>query len=164
MAEICETVAETRQLTRVSAVGLVTFTRVSVAAVTAEPYHFFTCFRQVSVEGNEGFRKRNFMFYERKDLETFRKSDFFFIFPSTQSDLNVHGNTRYAPESRFCLVSVDVRKHLLTELLGYFPETEFFLVSDDVFRPRVTRFRSGNTIFFLFLAIYRSGSFSTLYS
>ena len=36
-----------------------------------------------------------------------------------------------------------------TELLGYFPETEFFLVSDDVFRPRVTRFRSGNTIFFL---------------
>ena len=62
MAEICETVAEvTRRLTRVSAVGLVTFTRVSVAAVTAEPYHFFTCFRQVSVEGNKGFRKRNFM-------------------------------------------------------------------------------------------------------
>ena len=28
---------------------------------------------------------------------------------------------------------------------------------------RVTRFRSGNTIFFLPLAIYRSGSFSTLY-
>ena len=36
-----------------------------------------------------------------------------------------------------------------TELLGYFPETEFFLVFDEVFRPRVTRFRSGNTIFFL---------------
>ena len=51
--EICETVAETRRLTRVSAVGLVTFTRVSVAAVTAEPYHFFTCFRQVSVEGKQ---------------------------------------------------------------------------------------------------------------
>ena len=45
VAEICETVAETRRLTRVSAVGLVTFTRVFVAAVTAEPYHFFTCFR-----------------------------------------------------------------------------------------------------------------------
>ena len=40
--EICETVAKTRQLTRVSDVGLVTFTRVSIAAVTAEPYHFFT--------------------------------------------------------------------------------------------------------------------------
>ena len=39
--EIRETVAETRRLTRVSAIGLVTFTRVSVAAVTAEPYHFF---------------------------------------------------------------------------------------------------------------------------
>ena len=51
--EICETVAETRRLTRVSAVGLVTFTRVSVAAVTAEPYHIFTCFRQVSVEGKQ---------------------------------------------------------------------------------------------------------------
>ena len=61
MAEICETVAETRRLTRVSAVGLVAFTRVSVAAVTAEPYHLFTCFRQVSVEGNKCFRKRNFV-------------------------------------------------------------------------------------------------------
>ena len=37
VTEICETVAETRLLTHVSAVGLVTFTRVSVAAVTAEP-------------------------------------------------------------------------------------------------------------------------------
>ena len=60
--EICETVAETRQLTRASAVGLVTFTHVSVAAVTAELCHaFFTCFRQVSVEGNKCFRKCNFM-------------------------------------------------------------------------------------------------------
>ena len=55
VAEICETVAETRRLTRVSAVGLVTFTRVSAAAVTTEPDHFFTCFRQVSVEGNKCF-------------------------------------------------------------------------------------------------------------
>ena len=51
--EICENLAETRCSTRVSAVGLVTFTRVSVAAVTAEPYHIFTCFRQVSVEGKQ---------------------------------------------------------------------------------------------------------------
>ena len=61
VAEICETVAETRRLTRASAVGLVTFTRVSAAAVTTEPDHFFTCFRQVSVEGNKCFRKRNFV-------------------------------------------------------------------------------------------------------
>ena len=61
VAEICETIAETRRLTHVSAVALLTFTRVPVAAVTAEPYHFFTCFRQVSVEGNKCFRKRNFM-------------------------------------------------------------------------------------------------------
>ena len=59
--EICETVAKTRLLTRISAVGLVTFTRVSIAAVTAEPYHFFICFRQVSVEGNECSCKCNFM-------------------------------------------------------------------------------------------------------
>ena len=52
VVEICETVAETRRLTRVSASGLVTFTRVSVAAVPTEPDHFFTRFRQVSVEGN----------------------------------------------------------------------------------------------------------------
>ena len=52
VVEICETVAETRRLTRVSASGLVTFTHVSVAADTTEPDHFFTCFRQVSVEGN----------------------------------------------------------------------------------------------------------------
>ena len=38
--EICENLAKTRCSTRVSAVGLVTFTRVSGAAVTAEPYHF----------------------------------------------------------------------------------------------------------------------------
>ena len=61
MEEICETVAETRRLTRVSAVGLVTFTRVSVAAVTAEPTTFFACFSQVSVGGNERFRKCNFI-------------------------------------------------------------------------------------------------------
>ena len=79
MEEICETVAETRRLTRVSAVGLVTFTRVSVAAVTAEPYHFFTCFRQVSVEGNKCFRKCNFMLS--------------------------HGNV---PETRIFYISVDV--------------------------------------------------------
>ena len=59
--EICETVAETRRLTHASAVGLVTFTRVSVAAVTAEPYHFSACFREVSVDGNEFFRQRNFI-------------------------------------------------------------------------------------------------------
>jgi len=39
VAEIYETVAETRREIRVSAVGFVTFTRVSVAAVTAEPDH-----------------------------------------------------------------------------------------------------------------------------
>ena len=43
--EICETVAETRQLAGVSAVGLIKFTRVSIAAVTAEPCHFSICFR-----------------------------------------------------------------------------------------------------------------------
>ena len=53
--EICETVAETRRLTRVSAVGLVTFTRVSVAAVTAEPYHFFCMF-----PSGFSWRKRTF--------------------------------------------------------------------------------------------------------
>lgn len=47
VAEICETVAETRRLTRVSAVGLVTFTRGSVAAIT--------------VDGNKFFRQRKHM-------------------------------------------------------------------------------------------------------
>ena len=44
VAEIRETVAETQRLTGVSAVGLVTFTRVSAAAVTTEPNHPFCMF------------------------------------------------------------------------------------------------------------------------
>ena len=48
MAQICETLAETCRLTRVSAVSLLTFNRVSVAAVRAEPYPTF--FLNVSVE------------------------------------------------------------------------------------------------------------------
>ena len=59
--QICETVVETQPLTRVSAAGLVTFTRVSVAAIAAEPYHFLRCFRQVSVEGNKCFHECKFM-------------------------------------------------------------------------------------------------------
>ena len=83
MAEICETVAETRRLTRVSAVGLVTFTRVSAAAVTTEPDHFFTCFRQVSVEGNKCFRKRNFVLTCAETLGYVPEIWIFFIFPLT---------------------------------------------------------------------------------
>ena len=78
VAEICETVAETRRLTRVSAVGLVT-----AAAVTTEPDHFFTCFRQVSVEGNKCFRKRNFVLTCGETLGYVPEIWIFFIFPST---------------------------------------------------------------------------------
>ena len=73
-----------RRLTRVSAAGLVTFTRVSAAAVTTEPDHFFACFRQVSVEGNKCFRRRNFV-------------------------LTCAETQDYVPESRFCVISVDVK-------------------------------------------------------
>ena len=41
VVEICETVAETRQLTRVSASGLMTITHISVAALTTETDHVF---------------------------------------------------------------------------------------------------------------------------
>ena len=44
VVELCEIVAETRRLTRVSASSLMTFTHVSVAAVTTEPEHFFYMF------------------------------------------------------------------------------------------------------------------------
>ena len=61
--EICETVAETRQLARVSAVGLVKFTRVSIAAVTAEPYHFFMfSSSDLNVHGNTRLRSGNTFF------------------------------------------------------------------------------------------------------
>ena len=49
------------RLFHVSAGGLIKITRVSVAAVTTDPDHFFTCFRQVSVEGNMWCRKCNFV-------------------------------------------------------------------------------------------------------
>ena len=77
--EICETVAKTRQLTRVSDVSLVTFTRVSIAAVTAEPYHFFICFRQVSVEGNNVPASVTSCYHVRKHMVTLRKHEFFMI-------------------------------------------------------------------------------------
>ena len=115
--EICETVAQTRRLTRVCAVGLVTFTRVSVAAVTAEPYHFFACFRQVSVGGNKRFRKCNFML----------------------TCAETHGNVA---ETLIFYISVDVirpkrsRKYKVT-----FRKQRFSLVSVDVIRQNVV----GNT-------------------
>ena len=83
VAKICETVAETRRLTRVSTVGLVTLTRVSAVAATTEPDHFFTCFHQVSVEGNKCFRKRNFVLTCAETLGYVPEIWIFFIFPST---------------------------------------------------------------------------------
>ena len=72
----------------------------------------------------------------------------FFIFPSTSSYLNVHGNTRSRSGNTF----------FSTEILGYFSETDFCLISADEFRSRVdgnTRFCSRNT-FFLVSSIYRT--------
>ena len=103
VAEIYETVAETRRLTRVSAVGLVTVTRVSVAAVTAESYHFFTCFRQVSVEGNKGFRKRNFMLTWAETLGNLPEIWFFFyisvnvIRPKCSRKYKVRSRIKFLP-------------------------------------------------------------------
>ena len=155
MEEICENLAETRCSTRVSAVGLVTFTRVSVAAVTAEPYHFFTCFRQVSVEGKQTNVSASVTSCQhvRKHIVTWRKHEFF-IFPSTSSYLNVHGNTRSRSGNTFfsCFRRrnqterrrkywVTFRKQIFvlflltnsdlewTETLDFVPETLFFLVS-----------------------------------
>ena len=48
-------VAEIQRLTRVCCSGYMSFIHVSVAAVTAEPDHFFVGFRQVSFEGNTCF-------------------------------------------------------------------------------------------------------------
>ena len=42
VTETCETDPETRRITCVSVSGFVTFTHISVAAFTAEPYHFLT--------------------------------------------------------------------------------------------------------------------------
>ena len=107
MSEICETVAETRLITHVSVSGFVTFTHVSVAAVTAEPYHFFTCFRQVSVEGDNCFRKRNFVLHLRKHKVTLRKHEFF-MFPWSYSDLKADGNTRLRSGTTFFIASIVV--------------------------------------------------------
>ena len=74
----------------------------------------------------------------------------------------------YVPESRFCLVSVDVKKqNKCRQNTKHFPETSFSLVSADVFRPTCrgdgnTKFRSGNKGFSALF--YISGSFSTRYS
>ena len=71
-AEICETVAKTRRLTRVSAAGLVTFTRVSVVAVTAEEHHFFHVFVRFQLLKETSFRKYNFMLTWYGNTMTFR--------------------------------------------------------------------------------------------
>ena len=61
-------------------------------------------------------------------MGTFRKSEFL-RFPSTESDLNVHGNT---PESRFCLVSVDVsfRKQVFSLLFAFYRALTALVIPD----------------------------------
>ena len=58
MVETLDSVAETQRQTRVSVSGYITVSRVSVAAFSTEPEHFFTCFRQISVSGITYFRNR----------------------------------------------------------------------------------------------------------
>ena len=80
--EICETVAKTRLLTRISAVGLVTFTRVSIAAVTAEPYHFLYVFVRFQLKETNFPASVTSCYHVRKHMVTLWKHDFFII-PST---------------------------------------------------------------------------------
>ena len=62
----------------------------------------------------------------------------------------------YVPESRFCLVSVDVKnKNKCKQNTKNFPETSFSLVSADVFRPTCrgdgnTKFRSAKSWYYRF--------------
>ena len=77
-----------------------TFTRVSVAAVTAEPYHFFTCFRQVSVEGDKFFRRYNFMLM-CAEIQGYVPETRFFLVSVDVIRQNVDGNTRLLFGNRF---------------------------------------------------------------
>ena len=76
----------------------------------------------------------------RKHVGTFRKSEFL-RFLSTESDLNVHGNTS---ESRFCLVSVDVsfRKQV------FFPCSSLFigLLQHSFFLIFLCHYRTGKCV------------------
>ena len=116
---------------------------------------FFTCFRQVSVEGKQTNVSASVTscWHVRKHIVTWRKHEFF-IFPSTSSYLNVHGNTRSRSGNTFfsCFRRrnqterrrkywVTFRKQIFvlflltnsdlewTETLDFVPETLFFLVS-----------------------------------
>ena len=68
--------------------------------VAAEPYHFFTCFRQVSVEAKRCFRRCNFVLRLRKHA--------FLSFPLTWSDKMSTEILSYFSETDF--------SHVFTEL------------------------------------------------
>ena len=104
-----------------------TFTRVSVAAVTAEPYHFFTCFRQVSVEGDKFFRRCNFMLL-CAEIQGYVPETRFFLVSVDVIRQNVDGNTRLLLGNRFlsCFILLTNSDLEGTETLDFFPEILFF--------------------------------------
>ena len=106
-----------------------TFTRVSVAAVTAEPYHFFTCFRQVSVEGDKFFRRYNFMLM-CAEIQGYVPETRFFLVSVDVIRQNVDGNTRLLLGKRLDLEG--------TETLDFFLEIFFscFLYISNSFSTR----------------------------
>ena len=58
MAETRDSVEETLRQTRVFVSGYIAVLHLSVAAVTTETDHSFTCFRQIFVSGITYFRNR----------------------------------------------------------------------------------------------------------
>ena len=82
VAERYETVAETRRVLRVSVVGFVTFTHVSVAAVTAEPYHILHVSVRFQLKETTVSASVTSCEHVRKHMITFRKPEFS-IFPLT---------------------------------------------------------------------------------
>ena len=77
-----ETVAETRRVIRVSVVGFVTFIRVSVAVVTAEPYNILHVSVRFQLKETTVSASVTSCSHVRKHMITFRKTEFS-IFPST---------------------------------------------------------------------------------
>ena len=130
--ETCEIVPETRRLSRVSAVGLVTFT---CCCGHSTPLSLHVSVRFQLKETNIS-ASATLCQHVRKHMVTFRKHDSFYSFVDV---IRPKRSRKYKVTFRkhaFLLFPLTQSDRKSTEILGYFLETVFSLVSAEVFRSR----------------------------
>ena len=123
VVETCENVPETRRIIRVSVSGFVAFTRVSVAAYTEEPDHFFGLVSVKETEGNKCFRNRNSGFTIAETHENVAEICLFHVsvdvFRTTECVMEPAETQEIVRETEVCF---------MFPLLAYVSETCYFKI------------------------------------